>query len=153
MQLNALDGSAEPLWLSITDENGNELQNIQPDSIVRDSVCYFTINRTDTLMHFKLGGYVHNAPLPRQNTMNMVQKEGDSDNNNISINVDQKNIVVNGFPEGKQFVLYMYDHLGKYLTKLTSTNPIDISMLPNSVCYIEIMTNNRIVGSIPLPVL
>lgn len=153
MQLSALDGSAEPLWLSITDENGNELQNIQLDSIVRDSVCYFTINRTDTLMHFKLGGYVNNAPLPRQNTMNMVQKEGDSDNNNISINVDQKNIVVNGFPEGQQFVLYMYDHLGKYLTKLTSTSPIDVSMLPNSVFYVEIMTNNRIVGSIPIPVL
>lgn len=153
IQLSALDGLAEPLWLSITDENGNELQNIQPDSIVRDSVCYFTINRTDTLIHLKLSGFVHDAPLPRQNTMNMALKEGDSDNSDISFNIDNRTIVVNGFPEGQQFLLYMYDHLGKYLTKLTSTNPIDISMLPNSVCYIEIMTDNRIVGAIPIPVL
>lgn len=153
MQRNTLDAFAEPLWISIVDENGNELQNIQPDSIVRDSVCYFTINRTDTLIHFKLSGFVVDAALQKQNTPGMSQRESTSDNNNIYFNIDNRTVVVNGFPDGQQFVLYLYDHLGKYLSKLTSTSPIDVSMLPTSVFYIEIMTDNRIVGSIPIPAL
>lgn len=153
MQLSALDGLAEPLWLSITDELGNELQNIQPDSIVRDSVCYFTINRTDTLMHFKLNGFVVEANQLRHNTPRMSSAGNTSGNDNdaIILNSDSRTIIVNGFPDGQQFVLYMYDHLGKYLSRLTSTSPIDISMLPSSVFYIEIMTDNRIVGAIPVP--
>ena len=153
LQLSALDGLADPLWLCITDENGNVLQTVQPDSLVNDSIGYFTINRTDTLMHLRLSGFVMDANRSQQNTPRMSLSEGNSDDNNngIFFNTDSRTISVSGFPEGQQFVLYMYDHLGKYLSRLTSTSPIDISMLPSSVFYIEIMTDNRIVGAIPVP--
>lgn len=142
LHLSALSEPADSLCLIILDTNGMILQSIQPAELVGDSVCYFHVRRTEPVLYFQLHGVV----------THQIQSEEEA-NANIHYDASNKTIIVNGFPEDQVFVLYLFDNTGKYISRLASTNPIDISMLPNAVFQIEITTNNQIVGSIPVPAL
>lgn len=142
LHLPALSESADSLRLTILDTNGMSLQSIRPAELVGDSVYYFHVRRTEPVLYFQLHGVV----------THQIQSEEEA-NANIHYDASNKTIIVTGFPEDQVFVLYLFDNTGKYISRLSSTNPIDITMLPNAVFQIEITTNNQIVGSIPVPAL
>lgn len=142
LHLSALSEPADSLCLTILDTNGMILQSIQPAELVGDSICYFHVRRTEPVLYFQLHGVV----------THQIQSEEEA-NANIHYDASNKTIIVTGFPEDQVFNLYLFDNTGKYISRLASTNPIDISMLPNAVFQIEITTNNQIVGSIPVPAL
>ena len=142
LHLSALSEPADSLCLTILDTNGMSLQSIRPAELVGDSVYYFHVRRTEPVLYFQLHGVV----------THQIQSEEEA-NANIHYDASNKTIIVTGFPEDQVFVLYLFDNTGKYISRLSSTNPIDITMLPNAVFQIEITTNNQIVGSIPVPAL
>lgn len=152
LPLSELEGPADSLWLNVLDANEVTLLSIPPTDIVKDSICYFALGRTDTLMHFQLQGLVPDPLQVREENPNRLQI-GTNTNADIWYNPSDKTIVVDGFPNDQIFTLYLYDNSGKYLSSLSTINPIDIAMLPNAVFYIEITADNRIVGAIPVPIM
>lgn len=147
--LFALEEKADSLQLIMTDTHGIET-HLAPDSIIRDSVCYFTLENIDTLVHIHFQGVVHH-PEQRINQNQCHLAINNASKQNITLDTHNNTIVVDGFPEDQVFVLYLYDNTGKFLSTLSSINPIDISMLPDAVFYVEVIADNQIVGAIPIP--
>ena len=139
LQLSALSEPADSLRLIIMDADRMVLQSVQPNEIQGDSICYFSVRRAEPVLYFRLHGTISH------------QMQMDESSANIHYDASNRTIIVNGFPEDQVFVLYLFDNTGKYISQLSSTTPIDISVLPNAVFQIEITTNNQIVGSIPVP--
>ena len=139
---------ADSLQLTVTDANGVELQTILPDSMVGDSLCYFSIDRTDTLMHFQIKGVLQDHAPSMYGDYNA---QAESSCPNIVFDVNTQTIVIDGFPEEQVFMLYLYDNSGRYLATISGLNPIDVRALPYLVSYVEIMANNRIVGAVNIP--
>lgn len=151
LRLSAMDEVAGSLQLTITDGNGTALQTILPDSIVRDSLCYFTLYRSDSLMNLQIKG---TFPDKTDSDLDKSKqsKTGKENDTEIIFNTSSQTIIINGFPEGQVFILYLYDNVGKYLATVTSLNLIDVKTFPNIVSYIEIITDNQIVGAINIPI-
>lgn len=139
---------ADSLQLTVTDANGVELQTILPDSMVGDSLCYFSIDRTDTLMHFQIKGVLQDHALSMYGDYNA---QAESSCPNIVFDANTRTIVIDGFPEEQVFMLYLYDNSGRYLATISGLNPIDVRALPYLVSYVEITADNRIVGAVNIP--
>ena len=150
VRLFLMEETADSLQLVITDANGLELQTIVPDSIIMDSLCYFSLNRIDSLMHIHIKGVLQDKIHSMCDDYHS-QTEGSS-NTDILFDVNSQTIVINGYSDEQIFELYLYDNLGRYFARITSRNPIDVKTLPNMVSYIEIIANNQIVGVINIPV-
>ena len=142
-------GMVDSLRLIVTNENGLLPRFVMPDSIGRDSICYFTIDDAEPVSQIQIHGLPHD-PTAHDSPLDVTSTNGDSETS-IVIDPSGKTIVVNGFPDGQVFFLYLYDNTAKYLSTLSSMSPIDISMLPSSVLYIEIIANNQIIGAVPIP--
>ena len=90
------------------------------------------------------------ATLAQASPLEATSTNGDSETG-IVIDPSGKKITVNGFPDGQIFYLYLYDNVGKYITSVNTYNPVDVRTLPNTVFYIEVMTDNQLVGAINIP--
>ena len=152
MHLSALEETTDSLYMQITDIHGATIADILPDSLVGDSVYYFSIHREDTVMHFRFYGVNPHPVLINHDKSHGSPSDNNSGNSNIQLNANDKTLVVKGYPDNQVFTLYLYDNVGKYITNVSSVNPIDIRTLPNTVFYIEIMADNQIVGAINIPV-
>lgn len=139
----------DSLRLIVTNENGLLPQLIKPDSIGQDSICYFTIDDAEPVSQIQIHGLPHD-PIAHDSPLDVTSTNGDSETS-IVLDPSGKKITVNGFPDGQIFYLYLYDNTAKYLSTLSSMSPIDISALPSSVLYIEIVANNQIIGAVPIP--
>ena len=148
--LSAFETIADSMRLVIADIDNNLKQTVWPDSIVGDSLCLFTINSTDTVMHLRLYGVNPHAPLAANHGIGS-QTSGSDANSNIHVDINNRTISIDGYPDDQMFVLYLYDNSGKYISSISSRNPIDINKLPYTVFYIEITADNKIVGAINLP--
>lgn len=142
-------GMVDSLRLIVTNENGLLPQLIKPDSIGQDSICYFTIDEAASVSQIQIYG-IPRSLIAQASPLDATSTNGDSETG-IVIDPSGKAIVVNGFPDGQVFFLYLYDNTAKYLSTLSSMSPIDISALPSSVLYIEIVANNQIIGAVPIP--
>ena len=142
-------GMVDSLRLIVTNENGLLPQLIKPDSIGQDSICYFTIDEAASVSQIQIYG-IPRSLITQASPLDATSTNGDSETG-IVIDPSGKAIVVNGFPDGQVFFLYLYDNTAKYLSTLSSMSPIDISALPSSVLYIEIVANNQIIGAVPIP--
>ena len=149
--LSAFEMITDSMRLTIADIDNNPKQTIWPDSIVGDSLCLFTINCADTIMHLHFYGVNPHAPLIAHHGRHGSQTSGSGANANIRLDVNNKTISIDGYPDDQMFVLYLYDNSGKYISSISSRNPIDINKLPYTVFYIEITADNKIVGAINLP--
>lgn len=146
LRLSALE-EADSLHLLLTDAENNTLQTLMPDSIVHDSLCFFTLNRTEPLLHFQLQGV-----LPPQAYKSPSQTSTESEEN-IFFDANNQMIVISGYPENQVFTLYLHDSVGKCLASVSSLNPIDVKLFPSMVSYIEIMADNQTVGAITIPII
>lgn len=149
LQISSMEQKADSLRLDVMDESRG-LYQLLPDSIIEDSVCYFSLNHTDTLMHLRLSGFVSDSNL-HPNSIKRNDNTGDTSESDIQYEVSGNSLIVKGFPDDQIFTLYLYDSAGKIISSLSSRNPIDLSMLPNGIFYIEITVDNRIIGAIPIP--
>lgn len=149
LRLSACENVADSVWLNISDNNESVIQMVLPYSVVGDSTYFFVLNRDDTIMHLSVCGIVPNPILPGYDDKHDLQ--GTNSPSNITVDVNSRTIIVNGFPENQVFLLFLYDNTAKHLGTVSSLNPIDISTLPNVVSYIEIFVDNQIVGAINLP--
>ena len=50
------------------------------------------------------------------------------------------------------FDLFLYNNAGQFLTTTSSRNPVNVTILPQTVSYIEIMASGQIVGSVSIPI-
>ena len=140
----------DSLLLSVLDANKIEQYTITPDSIVHDSLCYFSLNTSETLLQFQFKGKI----LNEINTILDNSKSSQSDNSYLSdiiYDANNQSIIINGFSENQVFKLYLYDNLGRFITTISSTNPINIRSFPNMISYVEIMKDNQIIGVISIP--
>lgn len=151
MQSSSNGDVSDALWLNVSDINGHVLQTIRPDSVIGDSISYFSLNRPDTLMHLHFGGMISSEQRIKR-IDRYGRSTGNGSESNIQVDFNNMTIAVNGYPAEQVFVLYLYDNTGKYLSTVTSRNPIDIRTLPNSVFYIEITADSNIVGAVNIPV-
>lgn len=142
-------GMVDSLRLIVTNENGLLPQLIEPDSIGQDIICYFTIDEAASVSQIQIYGIPHNLIL-HDSLLDVTSLTGDTESG-IVLDPSGKKITVNGFPDGQIFYLYLYDNTAKYLSTLSGMSPIDISALPSSVLYIEIVANNQIIGAVPIP--
>lgn len=150
VRLSAIEDVTDSLRLAITDADGTLMQTLSPDSVIKDSVLYFTLNTAESLLQFQIKDVIlHETHSVIEDTGN--SQNGNMSDTNISFNANSQTIVVNGFPEEQLFELYLYDNLGRYFLSVTSQNPIDVKALPNLVSYIEIIADNQIVGAINIP--
>lgn len=150
LQLPALEETADSLRLKITDINGITLATILPDSLIEDSVCIFSICQADTIVQLRLYGV---NPHPIQTEQSDPNQSSGSDTNESPLVFDATNklLYISGYPDDQVFTLYLYDNVGKYITSVNTYNPVDVRTLPNTVFYIEVMTDNQLVGAINLP--
>lgn len=150
LQLPALEETADSLRLKITDINGMTLATIQPDSLIEDSVCIFSISQADTVVQLRLYGV---NPHPIQTEQSDPNQSSGSDTNESPLVFDATNklLYISGYPDDQVFTLYLYDNVGKYITSVNTYNPVDVRTLPNTVFYIEVMTDNQLVGAINIP--
>ena len=146
LQLAAFDESVDSIQM-ILKTNGTE-QLIIPDSILPDNQCYFSINTTDTIIHFQFKGKIVN-----ESSFTFEESKQAQNNSNANIFYDTVNqtIVIDGFSENQEFNLYLYDNLGRYITTMTGLNPINVRTFPNTVSYVEIVVENHIIGVLALP--
>ena len=146
LQLAAFDESVDSIQM-ILKTNGTE-QLIIPDSILPDNQCYFSINTTDTIIHFQFKGKIVN-----ESSFTFEESKQAQNNSNADIFYDTVNqmIVIDGFPENQEFNLYLYDNLGRYITTMMGLNPINVRTFPNTVSYVEIVVENHIIGVLALP--
>ena len=146
LQLAAFDESVDSIQM-ILKTNGTE-QLVTPDSISLDNQCYFTINTTDTIIHFQFKGKIVN-----ENSFNFDKSKQAQNNANADIFYDpiSQTIVIDGFPNNQEFILYLYDNLGRYITTISGLNPINVHTFPNTVSYVEIIVGNHIIGVLTLP--
>lgn len=149
LRLAGLDEPADSVRLVTTDVDGGNIHTFLPDSIVGDSIGYFTLNGIDTLSHLRFYGVITN-PIHRNKNRNQSGLDT-SANTDIHFDAESNTIVIDNYPEGQVFVLYLYDPTGKYVSSLSSMSPVDVSMLPSSIFYVEVTANDHIVGAIPLP--
>lgn len=143
-------GMADSLRLVVIGMNEHPLHVITPDSIGRDSICYFTIDEAESVVQLRLYGLPLDPLVRMDVSRNDTAPAGDTEDG-IIVDPSGKKIIVNGFPDGQIFYLYLYDNTAKYLSTLSALSPIDISALPSSVLYIEIIANNQIIGAVPIP--
>ena len=150
LQLPALEETADSLRLKITDINGITLATILPDSLIEDSVCIFSICQADTVVQLRLYGV---NPHPIQTEQSDPNQSSGDDTNESPLVFDATNklLYISGYPDDQVFTLYLYDNVGKYITSVNTFNPVDVRTLPNTVFYIEVMTDNQLVGAINLP--
>lgn len=150
LQLPALEETADSLRLKITDINGITLATILPDSLIEDSVCIFSICQADTIVQLRLYGV---NPHPIQTEQSDPNQSSGSDTNESPLVFDATNklLYISGYPDDQVFTLYLYDNVGKYITSVNTYNPVDVRTLPNTVFYIEVMTDNQLVGAINIP--
>ena len=150
LQLPALEETADSLRLKITDINGMTLATILPASLIEDSVCIFSICQADTIVQLRLYGV---NPHPIQTEQSDPNQSSGSDTNESPLVFDATNklLYISGYPDDQVFTLYLYDNVGKYITSVNTYNPVDVRTLPNTVFYIEVMTDNQLVGAINLP--
>ena len=146
LQLAAFDEDVDSIQM-ILKTNGTE-QLIIPDSILPDNQCYFSINTTDTIIHFQFKG-----KIVKESSFTFEESKQAQNNSNADIFYDTVNqmIVIDGFPENQEFNLYLYDNLGRYITTMTGLNPINVRTFPNTVSYVEIVVENHIIGVLALP--
>ena len=146
LQLAAFDESVDSIQM-ILKTNGTE-QLIIPDSILPDNQCYFSINTTDTIIHFQFKG-----KIVKESSFTFEESKQAQNNSNANIFYDTVNqmIVIDGFPENQEFNLYLYDNLGRYITTMMGLNPINVRTFPNTVSYVEIVVENHIIGVLALP--
>ena len=139
----------DSLWLAILDEYEQIKRTILPDSIVGDSVGYFTIHNPDVIMHLQLNAIVS----PVMQSLNKTSHKCEEELLGGTIVYDTQNrcIIIDGYPAEQLFELHLYDNSGKLHSTIYSKNPIDISIYPRTIFYIEITTLGQIVGSITLP--
>ena len=150
LRLPALGSSTDSLRLAVTDAAGILVQTVASDSIVQDSMCYFTLNMTAPVMQFRIKDMLSHEINSAHENADHIQGDNDSDTN-IFFEANSQTIVIHGFADEQVFELYLYDNLGRYLSTITSLNPIDVRLLPNMVSYIEILADNQIVGAINIP--
>ena len=146
LQLAAFDESIDSIQM-ILKTNGTK-QLITPDSISPNNQCYFQINTLDTLIHFQFKGKIVN-----ENSFNFDKSKQAQNNANADIFYDpiSQTIVIDGFPNNQEFILYLYDNLGRYITTISGLNPINVRTFPNMVSYVEIVVENHIIGVLALP--
>ena len=146
LQLAAFDEDVDSIQM-ILKTNGTE-QLIIPDSISPDNQCYFSINTTDTIIHFQFKGKIVNES---SFTFDESKQAQNNSNANIFYDTVNQTIVIDGFSENQEFNLYLYDNLGRYITTMTGLNPINVRTFPNMVSYVEIVVENHIIGVLALP--
>ena len=146
LQLAAFDESVDSIQM-ILKTNGTE-QLVTPDSISLDNQCYFTINTTDTIIHFQFKGKIVNES---SFTFDESKQAQNNSNANIFYDTVNQTIVIDGFSENQEFNLYLYDNLGRYITTVSGLNPINVRTFPNTVSYVEIVVENHIIGVLALP--
>lgn len=146
LQLAAFDESIDSIQM-ILKTNGT-IQLITPDSISPNNQCYFQINTLDTIIHFQFKGKIVN-----ENSFNFDKSKQAQNNANADIFYDpiSQTIVIDGFPNNQEFILYLYDNLGRYITTISGLNPINVHTFPNTVSYVEIIVGNHIIGVLTLP--
>ena len=146
LQLAAFDESIDSIQM-ILKTNGTK-QFITPDSISPNNQCYFQINTLDTIIHFQFKGKIVN-----ENSFNFDKSKQAQNNANADIFYDpiSQTIVIDGFPNNQEFILYLYDNLGRYITTISGLNPINVHTFPNTVSYVEIIVGNHIIGVLTLP--
>ena len=146
LQLAAFDESIDSIQM-ILKTNGTE-QLVTPDSISPNNQCYFQINTLDTIIHFQFKGKIVN-----ENSFNFDKSKQAQNNANADIFYDpiSQTIVIDGFPNNQEFILYLYDNLGRYITTISGLNPINVHTFPNTVSYVEIIVGNHIIGVLTLP--
>lgn len=138
---------SDSIWLSVLDSNGVEMQNVLPDSVLSDSVCYFTLQRSDSLVHLRLNAMLPDA-LPQKNQMQRESQENFVADTDVLYDAGNRTIIISGFPQEQQFDLFLYDTTGKLYSVISSLNPVDVSVLPYTVSHIVITAGDRIVGSV-----
>lgn len=152
LRLHELESYAGLPWIIVSDANDVPLQTQHADSIVSDSLCYFSLSRVEHVMHIHLYGYPKQSLVHEiDNSYRLLSTTNDS-NANIWYNADSNTIYVDGYPEGQVFLLYLYDGLGRYISSVTCTNPININMLPSAVYNIGILVDNVLIGTVGVPV-
>lgn len=149
LRLSALIESFDSLYLQVTDHNGMVQQTVLQDSIVGDSLCFFTLHDVDTISNLCLCSYIQATRPQKAPSKHNAQTPFSVAN----ISVSDNTITIEGFPDDQLFDLYLYDSTGKLITIITSYNPITISNLPNTIFHVEICATGQIVGSITLPLL
>ena len=142
-------GMVDSLRLIATNENGLLPQLIKPDSIGQDSICYFTIDEAASVSQIQIYGIPHNLIL-HDSLLDVTSSTGDTESG-IVLDPSGKNFTLNCFPDVQIFYLYLYDNTARHLSTLSGMSSIDISALPSSVLYIEIVANNQIIGAVPIP--
>lgn len=120
-----------------------------PDSVLFDSVYYFTLNHLDTITQLSVCA---TPPSTEQNRQSQYYDTSYDNGNGIVYDSRSNSISVTGFPDGQVFDLYLYSGVGQFITTISSRNPISVSTLPQIVSYIEIFASGQIVGSITLPI-
>ena len=128
-------------------EIDGHISAIPPDSVKGDSICYFTLTGLDSVSHLSVSGIVLDPLQNRNDRWN----DTDSVNGTISYDPQTGTITIDGYPESQLFDLYLYSATGQYITTLTSRNPVNVSVFPQTVAYVEITADNQIVGAIPIP--
>lgn len=146
LQLASFDESIDSIQM-ILKTNGTK-QFITPDSISPNNQCYFQINTLDTIIHFQFKGKIVN-----ENSFYFDKSKQAQNNANADIFYDpiSQTIVIDGFPNNQEFILYLYDNLGRYITTISGLNPINVHTFPNTVSYVEIIVGNHIIGVLTLP--
>lgn len=149
LRLHTLSETVDSLRLQVTNDNGNVLQYIVPDSIIEDSLCYFTLQNMDTIAHIQLFGTIQrNAPRRIANKHNTPVSSKGTD---VHIDVYNNVITVDGFADNRLFDVYLYDSSGKLVSTISSKNPISIDNVPTHIYHIEIFSMGKIVGSVTIP--
>ena len=100
-------------------------------------------------MHLQLNAIVSPVMQPLNKTSHNCEEEllGGT----IVYDTQNRCIIIDGYPAEQLFELHLYDNSGKLHSTIYSKNPIDISIYPRTIFYIEITTLGQIVGSITLP--
>ncbi len=149
LRLSALIEPTDSLYLQVTDHNSMVQQTVLQDSIVGDSLCYFTLHDVDTISNL----YLYSPILATKPQKAQSKHKAQTQSSAANISASDNTITIDGFPDDQLFDLYLYDSTGKLITALTSYNPITISNLPNTIYHVEICATGQIVGSITLPLL
>lgn len=142
-----LPSIATGVRMTVRSELNGQSSAIRPDSVHGDSICYFTLTNLDSITHLSVSGIVLDPLQNRNDRWNDIG----SDNRNISYDPQTGTVVIDGYPENQLFDLYLYSATGQYITTLTSCNPVNVSVFPQTVAYVEIIADNQIVGAIPIP--
>lgn len=151
LNTSTIDYANDSVSLVIVDANNFPTQTIFADSIIGDTLYYYTFSVQDSISYLRINGCVTD-----KNKQKRVQNHNASSATNTSaihFDAQTNSIHIEGFSKNQEFNLFLYDSAGKFLSSLHSTNPIDLSQFSKgTIFYVEIVANGEIIDSFAIPI-